>query len=56
MRVIVDAAIVNTVQENLGHATPNFTLKVYDHVTATRRTESAKRMNDRIKMLKERMT
>ena len=47
---------VNTVQENLGHATPNFTLKVYDHVTATRRTESAKRMNDRIKMLKERMT
>jgi integrase len=46
---------VNTVQENLGHATPNFTLKVYDHVTATRRIESAKRMNDRIKMLKERM-
>ena len=46
---------VNTVQENLGHATPNFTLKVYDHVTATRRTESAKRMNDRIKMLKELM-
>ena len=44
---------VNTVQENLGHATPNFTLKVYDHVTATRRTESARRMNERIKMLKK---
>ena len=46
---------VNTVQKNLGHATSNFTLTVYDHVTEKRKTESAKRMNDRIKMLKELM-
>lgn len=44
---------VNTVQYNLGHATSNFTLKVYDHVTAKRRTESAKRMDNHIKNLKE---
>lgn len=43
---------VNTVQENLGHATPNFTLKVYDHVTTERKIASAKRMNERIKELK----
>lgn len=46
---------VNTVQQNLGHATSNFTLKVYDHVTAKRKTESAKRMDNHIKNLKEQM-
>ena len=44
---------VNTVQKNLGHATPNFTLSVYDHVTESRKIKSAQRMNDRIKNLKE---
>ncbi len=35
---------IKTVQENLGHATANFTLDVYAHVTAQMRQDSASRM------------
>lgn len=37
---------VKTVQENLGHHTPAFTLDVYGHVTDTMRRKSAARMED----------
>ena len=47
---------VSTVQENLGHSTSNFTLKVYAHSTTEAQIKSAKNMNDRIKKLKELMT
>ena len=46
---------VSTVQENLGHSTSNFTLKVYAHSTTEAQIKSAKNMNDRIKKLKELM-
>ena len=46
---------VKIVQANLGHATSNFTLKVYAHITEEGQIRSAKRMNDRIKNLKELM-
>lgn len=46
---------VNIVQTNLGHATSNFTLKVYAHMTDEGQIKSAKRMNERIKKLKELM-
>ena len=46
---------VTTVQKNLGHSTANFTLKVYAHGTEEAQKQSAKNMNDRIKMLKELM-
>ena len=42
---------ITTVQANLGHATSNFTLRVYDHVTDKRRIESAKQISNRIKHL-----
>ena len=46
---------VTTVQKNLGHATADFTLKVYAHEIEEAQIRSAKNMNDRIKMLKELM-
>ena len=46
---------VTTVQKNLGHATADFTLKVYAHGIEEAQIRSAKKMNDRIKMLKELM-
>ena len=46
---------VTTVQKNLGHATADFTLKVYAHGIEEAQIRSAKNMNDRIKMLKELM-
>ena len=46
---------IKTVQETLGHATSNFTLKVYAHITDEGKIKSAQRMNDRIKNLKELM-
>ncbi len=46
---------VTTVQKNLGHATADFTLKVYAHGTEEAQIRSAKNMNDRIKKLKELM-
>ena len=46
---------VTTVQKNLGHATSDFTLKVYAHGIEEAQIRSAKKMNDRIKMLKELM-
>ena len=46
---------VTTVQKNLGHATADFTLKVYAHGLEEAQIRSAKNMNDRIKMLKELM-
>lgn len=46
---------VTTVQKNLGHATADFTLKVYAHGTTEAQIKSAKNINDRIKMLKELM-
>ena len=36
---------IKTVQENLGHHTPAFTLEVYGHVTEQMRKESAQRMD-----------
>mgnify|MGYP003290455365 CR=1 FL=1 len=35
---------IKTVQANLGHATAQFTLDVYGHVTQKMRQESAERM------------
>ena len=35
---------IKSVQANLGHATAQFTLDVYGHVTQTMRKESAERM------------
>ena len=46
---------VKVVQDNLGHSTADFTLKVYAHGTKEAQIKSAKNMNDRIKMLKELM-
>ena len=46
---------VKVVQDNLGHATADFTLKVYAHGTTEAQIKSAKNMNERIKMLKELM-
>ena len=46
---------VKVVQDNLGHSTADFTLKVYAHGTTEAQIKSAKNMNDRIKMLKELM-
>ncbi len=40
-----------TVQENLGHATPEFTMKVYAHANETMKKNSAARMEDTIKTL-----
>ena len=46
---------VKVVQDNLGHSTADFTLKVYAHGTTEAQIKSAKNMNERIKMLKELM-
>ena len=46
---------VKVVQDNLGHSTADFTLKVYAHGTTEAQIKSAKNMNDRIKMLKKLM-
>lgn len=43
---------VKTVQENLGHHTPAFTLEVYGHVTDTMRRKSADRMEQFIQAVK----
>ena len=42
---------IKTVQENLGHATPEFTMKVYAHANQTMKKNSAARMEDTIKAL-----
>ena len=42
---------IKTVQENLGHATPEFTMKVYAHANETMKKNSAARMEDTIKTL-----
>jgi integrase len=42
-----------TVQRNLGHATANFTLKVYAHVTRQMKEASAQRMEDYINVLQK---
>lgn len=44
---------IKTVQENLGHATANFTLNVYGHVSQQMRRDSAERMEAFIQGLKE---
>ena len=42
---------IKTVQENLGHATPEFTMKVYAYVNQTMQKNSAARMENTIKTL-----
>ena len=42
---------IKTVQENLGHATPEFTMKVYAHANQTMKKNSAARMKDTINSL-----
>ena len=42
---------IKTVQENLGHATPEFTMKVYAHANQTMKKNSAARMENTIKTL-----
>ena len=42
-----------TVQDNLGHATSQFTLEVYAHTTETMKKESANRMEAFINSLHE---
>ena len=44
---------IKTVQENLGHATPEFTMKVYAHANQTMKKNSAARMENTIKTLSE---
>ena len=44
---------IKTVQENLGHATPEFTMKVYAHANQTMKINSAARMEDTIKTLSD---
>lgn len=44
---------IRTVQENLGHATPEFTMKVYAHANQTMKKNSAARMENTIKTLTE---
>ena len=54
-RALESGDSVSVVQENLGHSTADFTLKVYAHGTTEAQIKSAKNMNDRIKMLKKLM-
>ena len=42
---------IKTVQENLGHATPEFTMKVYAHANQTMKINSAARMEETINSL-----
>ena len=42
---------VKTVQTQLGHKTPDFTMKVYAYSTASLSKESAARMDQRIRSL-----
>ena len=42
---------IKTVQENLGHATPEFTMKVYAHANETMKINAAARMENTIKTL-----
>ena len=44
---------VKTVQKTLGHATPEFTLKVYAHVTDQMAHSSAERMEAFIQKISE---
>ena len=48
----VSISIPGTVQENLGHYTAAFTLDVYGHVTERMKQESAARMENFMKRLK----
>lgn len=42
-------------QKSLGHATPDFTMRVYDHITQTRNTANAQGIDKHIKQLKDQM-
>ncbi|MBQ3703596.1 MAG: tyrosine-type recombinase/integrase [Oscillospiraceae bacterium] len=42
---------IKTVQENMGHATPEFTMKVYAYVNQTMKKNAAARMENTIKSL-----
>ena len=44
---------IKTVQENLGHATPEFTMKVYAHANQTMKKNSAVRMENTINLLSQ---
>ena len=46
---------LTAVQKSLGHATPDFTMRVYDRITETRSSANAQGMDNRIKNLKEQM-
>ena len=44
---------IKTVQENLGHATPEFTMRVYAHANQTMKKQAAERMENTIKSLSD---
>ena len=46
---------LTAVQKSLGHATPDFTMRVYDHITQTRNTANAQGIDKHIKHLKNQM-
>lgn len=39
---------IKTLQKNLGHSDPGFTLKVYGHVSEQMRLQSAERLNSKL--------
>lgn len=44
---------IKTIQNNLGHSTPELTLRIYAHSTDEMKANSAKRMDERIKTLEQ---